>query len=257
MVEAALTASQGEEGIDELRLILTRVDGLFTGGSERIQGDGRVGQGHLEKGLAQHERGAQLVGSVGDEAPLGVEGRFEAGEKPVDGVAEVLELVVRAGERETLVQVALRDLAGGGGHDLEWSEDSSRDDPAKQHGHPDHGDENGARTDEELARVEGQPSNGHGRPVEPVRLRSAPVGRRADRARTIPEHEWTERTTWLWVLGQDDHDVGDDAEDDARGKEEAAVERGEAKASVRRRRWGPKASSLNRWRLATGQPAIR
>ena len=95
MVEAALAAGQGEERIDELSLVLARVDGLLAGGSERVEGDGRVGQSHLEEGLAQHQRGAQFVGGVGDEASLGVERRFETSEEPVDGVAEVLELGVR------------------------------------------------------------------------------------------------------------------------------------------------------------------
>ena len=86
-----------------------------------LEGDVRVGEGYLEEGLAEHERGAQFVGGVGDEASLGVERRFEAGEKPVDGVAEVLQLVVGAGECEALVQVALGDLTSGGGHDAERS----------------------------------------------------------------------------------------------------------------------------------------
>ena len=136
MVEAALAAGQGEEGVDELRLVLARVDGLLAGGSERVEGDVGVGQSYLEEGLAEHERGAQFVGGVGDEASLGVERRFEAGEQPVDGVAEILELVVGAGEREALVQVALGDLTGGGGHDPQRSQDSTRDEPAEQHGLP-------------------------------------------------------------------------------------------------------------------------
>ena len=134
MVEAALAAGQDEEGVDELRLVLARVDDLLAGGPERVEGDGGVGQGYLQEGLTQHERGAQLVGGVGDEAPLGVERHLEAGEKPVDGVAEALELVVGAGEGETLVQVALGDLTGGGGHDPERPQDTARGEPAEQHG---------------------------------------------------------------------------------------------------------------------------
>ena len=74
-------------------------------------------------------------------------------EEPVDGVAEVFELVVGAGECETLVQVALRDSSGGGGHDPERPEDSTRDQPPKHHGDPGQGDEDDARTEEELAKV--------------------------------------------------------------------------------------------------------
>jgi hypothetical protein len=155
MVEAALAAGQGEERIDELCLIFARVDDLFARGSERVEGDVGVGQGYLEEGLADHERGAQFVGGVGDEASLGVERPFEAGEKPVDGVAEVLELVVGAGECETLVQVALGDLTSGASYDPQRSQDPARDEPARQHGCSDHGDEDDARTSEELAGVEG------------------------------------------------------------------------------------------------------
>lgn len=84
----------------------------------------------------------------------GVERRFEAGEKPVDGVAEVFELVAGAGECESLVQVALGDLTSGGGHDPQRSQDPARDEPAEQHGYSDHGDEDDAGTDEELAGIE-------------------------------------------------------------------------------------------------------
>ena len=140
MIEAALAAGEGEERIDELRVIFARVDCVLAGGSERVEGDVRVGQGYLEEGLAEHERGTQLVGGVGDEAALGVERRVEAGEQPVDGVAEVLELVVGAGECEPLVQVALGDLTGGRGHDPERSQYSTSDEPAEQHGRADHGE---------------------------------------------------------------------------------------------------------------------
>ncbi len=71
----------------------------------------------MEEGLVEHEGGAQLVGGVGDEASLGFERRVEAAEQPVDGVAEIFQLVVGPSERESLVQVALGDLAGGGRHD--------------------------------------------------------------------------------------------------------------------------------------------
>src|SRR5580693_3660602 len=73
MVETTLAASQGQERVDELGLVLARIDGLLAGSSERVEADVRVGQGYLKERLAEHERGAQLVGGVGDEAPLGVE----------------------------------------------------------------------------------------------------------------------------------------------------------------------------------------
>ena len=121
MVEAALAAGQGEKGIDELCLILADVDNLLAGGSKRIEGDVWISQSYLEERLAEHEGSAQFMGGVGNEASLGVEGILEAGEKPIDGVAEVFELVVGARECETLVEVVLGDITSGGGHDPERS----------------------------------------------------------------------------------------------------------------------------------------
>ena len=51
-------------------------------------------------------------------------------------------------------RLSLGDVTGGGGHDPERSQDPTRDEPAEQHGCPDHDDEDDARTDEELAGVE-------------------------------------------------------------------------------------------------------
>ena len=59
-----------------------------------------VGEGDFEQGAQAGEGGAQLVGGVGDEVSLGVEGGFEAGEEVVEGVAEFGELVLWAVEAE-------------------------------------------------------------------------------------------------------------------------------------------------------------
>ena len=56
------------------------------------------------------------MGGVGDEAALGVEGGFEPAEEPVDGVGQVFDLVAGARKGESLVEVVLGDLLGGGGH---------------------------------------------------------------------------------------------------------------------------------------------
>jgi hypothetical protein len=50
--------------------------------------------------------GAQFVGGVGDEAALRGEGVFQPFEQPVNGVAEVFQLIGRAGHGELLMQVA-------------------------------------------------------------------------------------------------------------------------------------------------------
>jgi hypothetical protein len=48
---------------------------------------------------------------VGDEVPLCLAGGLQAGEQLIEGVAEGLELVVRAGQAQPLVQAAGRDPA--------------------------------------------------------------------------------------------------------------------------------------------------
>ena len=58
------------------------------------------------------QRGAQLVRGVGDEPALGVEGDVEPGQHVVEGVGQLLELVVGALEVDPLVgQGALGELA--------------------------------------------------------------------------------------------------------------------------------------------------
>jgi hypothetical protein len=76
MVESSMAAGQGQKRIDELRLVLAGVHGLLAGGPERAERDGGARQGYLEQGLAQHQRGAQFVGGVVDEASLGLERCF-------------------------------------------------------------------------------------------------------------------------------------------------------------------------------------
>ena len=43
----------------------------------------------LEEGALGRQGGAQFVGGVGDEVPLGLEGGFEPREEAVEGVARV------------------------------------------------------------------------------------------------------------------------------------------------------------------------
>jgi hypothetical protein len=55
------------------------------------------------------------VGGVGDELALGGEGGVQAGQHGVEGVAELLELVVGAGQLDAARQVGGLDVAGHGG----------------------------------------------------------------------------------------------------------------------------------------------
>jgi hypothetical protein len=65
----------------------------------------RVGKRDLGQDALAGQRGAQLVGDVGDELALGGEGGLEPAEQPVEGVRQLLELVVGAVQRQALVKV--------------------------------------------------------------------------------------------------------------------------------------------------------
>ena len=60
---------------------------------------GGIAEGDLNEGAFSGERGAELVGGVGDEASLRLEGSLEAREEVVEGVAELFELVLGPVER--------------------------------------------------------------------------------------------------------------------------------------------------------------
>ena len=82
--------------------------------------------------LGDRQRGAQLVGCVGCESLLFGDVCLEPREEAVDGVGEILELVVGPGEREALVQVALGDLPCGRRHRPQRAQDTARDQPAER-----------------------------------------------------------------------------------------------------------------------------
>jgi len=155
VVEAALTAGQGEEGIDELRLFLAGVDHVVAGGFEGVQGERRVGQRDLQERLGEHDRGAQLVGGVGHEASLGVEGRFQAAEQSVDGVAEVFELVTGSLEGEAFVEGTFGDPSGGRRHGADGPQDPPGDEPSEADRDDGHDGESHGGLDEELMQIGG------------------------------------------------------------------------------------------------------
>ena len=106
--QPAFAAGQGEQCFDQARLLIA--------GGEHLQGGGAPGRGrragvverNLEEGALGRQGGPQLMGGVGDEVPLGLEGGFEPREEAVEGIPEFLELVFRAVEGKAFVQ------AGGG-----------------------------------------------------------------------------------------------------------------------------------------------
>ena len=102
MVEPAFAAGEGEEGFDQCFLSAVGVEELFGSGAPCRCAGVRILEGELEHGALRCERGAQLVGGVGDEVPLRFERRVEAPEQVVQGVPELLQLVVGPAEGEAL-----------------------------------------------------------------------------------------------------------------------------------------------------------
>jgi hypothetical protein len=159
------------------------------------------------------------VRGVGDEALLRAEGGLEAGEEVVDGVRQVLQLVLGSGEGEALVEVALGDLPGRRGHRAERAQDATGDEPAesdRDRGHDRQGDPG---IDEELVQgsIMGAFEAGVTRFDAAEGLRSeirVPAVRddQVDPGRTAEE------------------EVGDRKERRSREEEEPAVEEGQAQA---------------------------
>src|SRR5262249_59080813 len=104
LANAALAAGQGEQRLDEAFLLGVGGEHLRGDTAPGFGGGGGVIQRDLQQGALPGEGGAQFVGGVGGEVPLGVEGGFEAGEQLVEGVAEGFELVVGAAQGQPLVQ---------------------------------------------------------------------------------------------------------------------------------------------------------
>jgi hypothetical protein len=69
---------------------------------------------------------------------------------PVEGLPELLELVLGAVERKPPVQVGGGDVAGGRRDRAQGTQDASGDDPAERDRRQCHGGQRGARLDEEL-----------------------------------------------------------------------------------------------------------
>jgi hypothetical protein len=113
VIQSGLPARQREQRVDELLLLGAGGEYSLMGGAERFDGGAGVCQGDLADDPLPGQRGAQLVRGVGDELALGAEGCLEPCEQPVDGVAEVFELIAGAGNGQPGAQVVLGDLPCG------------------------------------------------------------------------------------------------------------------------------------------------
>jgi hypothetical protein len=92
---------------------------------------------HLQQRPVERERGTQLVRRVRDEPPLAVEGPVEPFQHHVERVSELLHLVVRAVQRDPLVQATVGgrgagDPGGRLGHPVQRLEQPAGDEPAQR-----------------------------------------------------------------------------------------------------------------------------
>jgi hypothetical protein len=150
MVEAALAAGQGEQGFEEPCLFLAGGEHLLACCTPTFDRGGRVGQRNLQQGPLRGERAAQFVGRVGHKVVLGFEGRFEPGEEVIEGVGQLLELLVGTVKAKTLVQVGGRDPLGGSSDLPQRAQHPAGDDPAEEDGQCGDDSEGDRGADQEL-----------------------------------------------------------------------------------------------------------
>src|ERR1022692_367899 len=158
--DAALAGGQGEQCLDEPLLVSAKGEGLLAGRAQGVGVGVGVGEGDFEEGSQAGEGGAELVGGVGDEVSLGVEGGFKAGEEVVEDVAPIGQLVGGLAEAEALVEVSGGDGPGGGGDGPQGPEESAGDEPAGREGDGDEDGERDGGADEELVRADPVPGSG-------------------------------------------------------------------------------------------------
>ena len=107
---------QREQRVDESFLGRAQRQHLPAGGPQRFAAGVRVGERHLQQRPLRGQRGPQLVRGVGDEPALRLERRLEPRQQLVKRVPQLLELVVRALERQALVEIVLGDAASTNAH---------------------------------------------------------------------------------------------------------------------------------------------
>ena len=88
----------------------------------------------VELGADHRDRGAQLVRGVGHELPLPLERPAQPLEHLVERLAETADLVVRGGQRQQLVGIGQRHLAGAPAHRLDGRQARGRQRVADQRG---------------------------------------------------------------------------------------------------------------------------
>ena len=149
--QAALAAGEGEEAIDGALALLGRVEDAAGEVAFRLGGV-RVVQLDLRLGAQDREGRPQLVGDVRGEGSLARERLLKGFEQRVQGVSELLQLVVRAIQGDSMVEVCFGRGAGRLGDALDGPEHTAGDDPAEQDRHERGDPEGESGLDELLAK---------------------------------------------------------------------------------------------------------
>jgi hypothetical protein len=129
--DASFAARQREQRVDQLLLLPAEPQDLVAGGAQGVDADLRVAQRHLQHGPLGGQRGAQLVGRVGDEMPLRLERGFQPREQVVEGLAEPAELVVAVPGPQPPAQVRSGDVPRGRDDRLQRPQQAPREQPAE------------------------------------------------------------------------------------------------------------------------------
>ena len=130
-------AGQREQPVDE-GLAADRGVSHHLGHRAEIRGRGPgIGEGNVDLGADDRQRGPQLVGGVGHEALLAHEGPVEPFEHGVERVGQLLELVGWSRQADALVEVDVRETLRGGRDGVDGTQHAPGDhpaDPDRSHG---------------------------------------------------------------------------------------------------------------------------
>ena len=129
--DAAFAARHREQRVDQLLLLPAQPQDFVAGRAQGVGAGLRVAQRHLEHGPLGRQRGAQLVGGVGDEMPLRLERGLQPREQVVQRLAEPAELVIAAGGPQPTAQVGGRDVARGRDDRLQRPQQAPGEQPAE------------------------------------------------------------------------------------------------------------------------------
>jgi hypothetical protein len=91
-LDAAFAGRQGEQGVDEPFLELTQGERFLAGGPEGFGVNVGIGERDFEQGLKTGKGCAQLVGGVGDEVTLSLEGCFKTAKQIIEGMPQLCQL---------------------------------------------------------------------------------------------------------------------------------------------------------------------